>query len=203
MVRVNNQKYPGEYTDKLITGARIAATVLGDPALKEDWKQDLITMSSRIKSMRRALYDELKRLNTPGTWEHIINQIGMFSYTGLTKDQVRILLQKYHIYILDSGRISISGCKLKHSFPFHLIFVAPSAASLFYISFRFVSVPVPNAGSNPSRHAASFTPALPSIIHVVFPSRHKATRVLCSHPRSPVRFQIVTNQKEKKESDIG
>ncbi|EEP76182.1 hypothetical protein UREG_01031 [Uncinocarpus reesii 1704] len=90
-------------------GARIAAAVLGDPTLRDAWKQDLITMSSRIKSMRRALYDELKRLNTPGTWEHIINQIGMFSYTGLTKDQIRILNQKYHIYMLDSGRISISG----------------------------------------------------------------------------------------------
>lgn len=60
--------------------------------------------------MRRALYDELQRLQTPGTWEHIINQIGMFSYTGLTKEQVR-LLREYHIYLLDSGRISIAGRK--------------------------------------------------------------------------------------------
>lgn len=93
------------------TGPRLAAKILGDPALIEMWKEDLITMSSRIKSMRRALYDELQRLQTPGTWEHIINQIGMFSYTGLTKEQVR-LLREYHIYLLESGRISIAGCKL-------------------------------------------------------------------------------------------
>ncbi|KMU83535.1 aspartate aminotransferase [Coccidioides immitis H538.4] len=99
----------GEISTPPAYGARIAAAVLSDPALRDTWKQDLITMSSRIKSMRRALYDELKRLHTPGTWEHIINQIGMFSYTGLTKEQVRVLRQKYHIYILDSGRISISG----------------------------------------------------------------------------------------------
>lgn len=85
--------------------------MLEDPVLVDEWKRDLVTMSSRIKSMRRALYDELHRLNTPGTWEHIINQIGMFSYTGLTKDQVKILNQEYHIYMLDSGRISISGRK--------------------------------------------------------------------------------------------
>lgn len=68
-------------------------------------------MSSRIKSMRHSLYDELKRLGTPGTWEHIINQIGMFSYTGLTEPQIEILAKEFHIYIMKSGRISISGCK--------------------------------------------------------------------------------------------
>lgn len=41
-------------------------------------------MSDRIKLMRRALYDRLVKLKTPGTWEHITQQIGMFSYTGLT-----------------------------------------------------------------------------------------------------------------------
>ena len=68
-------------------------------------------MSSRIKTMRRALYDELKRLGTPGTWEHIIDQIGMFSYTGLTAEQVDFLAREYHIYMLACGRMSISGCK--------------------------------------------------------------------------------------------
>lgn len=41
-------------------------------------------MSDRIKLMRKALYDRLLKLRTPGNWDHIINQIGMFSYTGLT-----------------------------------------------------------------------------------------------------------------------
>ncbi|KAL1953243.1 hypothetical protein VTO42DRAFT_3358 [Malbranchea cinnamomea] len=90
-------------------GVRIAEKILSSPDLCADWKQDLITMSSRIKSMRHALYDELKRLGTPGTWEHIINQIGMFSYTGLTPEQVDLLAREFHIYMLRSGRISISG----------------------------------------------------------------------------------------------
>lgn len=42
------------------------------------------TMSGRIKEMRKALYEKLLKLQTPGKWEHIINQIGMFSYTGLS-----------------------------------------------------------------------------------------------------------------------
>jgi len=41
-------------------------------------------MSKRIMDMRRLLFEELKRLNTPGDWSHIVSQIGMFSYTGLT-----------------------------------------------------------------------------------------------------------------------
>lgn len=48
------------------------------------YRMDCIkTMSSRIITMRQKLYDLLKKLNTPGTWEHITQQIGMFSYTGL------------------------------------------------------------------------------------------------------------------------
>jgi aspartate/tyrosine/aromatic aminotransferase len=41
-------------------------------------------MANRIKAMRRALYDALHERKTPGTWEHILNQIGMFTFTGLT-----------------------------------------------------------------------------------------------------------------------
>jgi aspartate aminotransferase, cytoplasmic len=56
-------------------GCRIVAKVLNDPALRKQWKDDNIVMSSRIRSMREALYSELQRLQTPGTWEHVINQV--------------------------------------------------------------------------------------------------------------------------------
>ena len=46
---------------------------------------NLTTMSDRIRAMRQELYQALKANGTPGTWEHIINQIGMFSFTGLTR----------------------------------------------------------------------------------------------------------------------
>ena len=92
-------------------GSTIVKRVLGDETLRAQWQDDLTVMSSRIKRMRQALYDELKRLNTPGSWEHIINQNGMFSYTGLTLKQVLTLRDEFHIYLLKSGRASVSGCK--------------------------------------------------------------------------------------------
>ncbi|PGG96441.1 hypothetical protein AJ79_09593 [Helicocarpus griseus UAMH5409] len=104
----------GEFSTPPSYGARVAAAVICDPAYISEWKQDLAVMSGRIKAMRHALYDELRRLRTPGTWEHIINQIGMFSYTGLTKEQIKTLRDDYHIYMLESGRASISGLNTKN-----------------------------------------------------------------------------------------
>lgn len=48
------------------------------------WLDDIKTMANRLIQCRQMLYDELKRLGTPGDWTHVINQIGMFTYTGLT-----------------------------------------------------------------------------------------------------------------------
>lgn len=64
-------------------GSRIVETVLNDSQLYEEWQNDLRVMSNRIQFIRKSLYNELIRLKTPGCWNHIINQIGMFSYTGL------------------------------------------------------------------------------------------------------------------------
>ena len=65
-------------------GALIVASVLKDKALFDSWRESLRVMSGRIIAMRKALYDALVARKTPGDWKHIINQIGMFSYTGLT-----------------------------------------------------------------------------------------------------------------------
>lgn len=59
--------------------------------------------------MRRLLRNELERIQTPGTWSHITEQIGMFSYTGLSEKVCNILTNKYHVYLLKTGRISMSG----------------------------------------------------------------------------------------------
>ena len=74
-----------------IYGAQIAAAVLGTPGISEQWAEDLIIMSSRIKSIRQKLYEELVRLETPGDWSHIIKQSGMFGYTGISSTQIRHL----------------------------------------------------------------------------------------------------------------
>lgn len=64
--------------------------------------------------MREVLRAELEKLQTPGTWNHITDQIGMFSYTGLTVKQCEQLISKYHIYLLKSGRISMAGINEKN-----------------------------------------------------------------------------------------
>lgn len=72
------------YSNPPAFGARIVGTVLNDDKLRKEWHECVKIMSSRIIRMRQALYNELTKLKTPGTWEHITSQIGMFSYTGLT-----------------------------------------------------------------------------------------------------------------------
>ncbi|KAF4124104.1 aspartate aminotransferase, cytoplasmic [Geosmithia morbida] len=90
-------------------GAKIAAAVLADPDIKDQWRQDLLTMSGRIKAMRQKVYDELLRLGTPGDWSHLVNQIGMFGYTGISPAQVEYLEKKHHVYMAETSRISIAG----------------------------------------------------------------------------------------------
>ncbi|PQE03238.1 aspartate aminotransferase protein [Rutstroemia sp. NJR-2017a BBW] len=99
-------------------GAKIVAIILSDKELFRQWEDDLQHMSNRMKSMRQRLYEELKQRQTPGEWEHIISEvsgckqiglIGMFSITGFSKAQVVELKENYHIYLLPTGRISITG----------------------------------------------------------------------------------------------
>ncbi|KAG4304713.1 hypothetical protein PORY_001766 [Pneumocystis oryctolagi] len=92
-------------------GAKIVSLILNDEELTQEWKKDLLTMSSRIKKMRQSLYDYLMMFKTPGSWEHIINQRGMFSYTGLSKCHIQRLMEEFHIYMPLSGRISMSGLR--------------------------------------------------------------------------------------------
>ncbi|KAI1317280.1 Aspartate aminotransferase, cytoplasmic [Mortierella claussenii] len=90
-------------------GSRIVNAVLQDEKLYTEWEKNLATMANRIIDMRKTLFDELTRLGTPGKWHHIVDQIGMFSFTGLTAPQVKVLKEKYHVYLTDNGRISMAG----------------------------------------------------------------------------------------------
>ncbi|KAK2734654.1 Aspartate aminotransferase, cytoplasmic [Myotisia sp. PD_48] len=90
-------------------GARIASLILNDPALFAEWEEDLRTMSGRIIEMRKCLQQRLEAKGTPGDWSHITSQIGMFSFTGLNETQVKILREKWHVYMTKNGRISMAG----------------------------------------------------------------------------------------------
>ncbi|ETS84131.1 hypothetical protein PFICI_02156 [Pestalotiopsis fici W106-1] len=90
-------------------GARIVAAVLGDVELRAEWQRNLQTMSSRIAGMRQGLYDALVKLETPGQWERIIQQKGMFCILGLPLDRVLSLKKSFHVYMADNSRISLAG----------------------------------------------------------------------------------------------
>jgi len=90
-------------------GAYVAQRIIHDDALFSEWKEELKLMSGRIIKMRELLFDALAELGTKGNWDHIKNQIGMFTFTGLTKDQVKVMTDKHHIFMLPNGRISMPG----------------------------------------------------------------------------------------------
>jgi aspartate aminotransferase len=98
-----------EISNPPIYGARIASIVLNDDALFAEWQENLRTMSGRIIDMRNKLRAKLEELGTPGQWYHITDQIGMFSFTGLSEPQVLKLRSDYHIYMTKNGRISMAG----------------------------------------------------------------------------------------------
>lgn len=91
-------------------GAKIVGTILKDSSLRQQWQKDLITMSSRIIQMRKALRNSLTNdFRTPGNWDHIVAQTGMFSFTGLTPQMVARLEKVHGVYLVSSGRASIAG----------------------------------------------------------------------------------------------
>uniref|UniRef100_A0A4D5R9V9 Aspartate aminotransferase n=1 Tax=Scolopendra viridis TaxID=118503 RepID=A0A4D5R9V9_SCOVI len=102
------------YSNPPVHGARIVSNVLNNLDLFAEWKQCIKTMADRINLMRQMLRDKLVALQTPGTWDHITQQIGMFSYTGLSPLQVEYLTKEHHIYLLKSGRINMCGLTTKN-----------------------------------------------------------------------------------------
>eukprot|EP00934_Nitzschia_sp_Nitz4_P002067 Nitzschia sp. Nitz4//scaffold114_size70088//10055//11976//NITZ4_005969-RA/size70088-augustus-gene-0.1-mRNA-1//1//CDS//3329533399//2067//frame0 len=90
-------------------GARIVTTVLEDPKLTADFVEQCRGMADRINTMRTCLVDSLAKAGSIRNWDHITKQIGMFAYSGLTKDQVLTMRSKQHVYCTADGRISMAG----------------------------------------------------------------------------------------------
>jgi len=97
------------YSNPPAHGARIVDVVLQDPDMYQEWRDCIKIMANRIIDMRKGLRERLEKLGTPGTWNHITEQIGMFSYTGLTPEMCEFLKKEKHLYLLKSGRISMCG----------------------------------------------------------------------------------------------
>ncbi|KAG6698177.1 hypothetical protein I3842_08G007700 [Carya illinoinensis] len=101
------------YSNPPIHGAMIVANVVGDPALFNEWKAEMEIMAGRIKNTRQKLYDSLSAKDKSGKdWSFILEQIGMFSFTGLNKDQSDNMTTKWHVFMTKDGRISLAGLSL-------------------------------------------------------------------------------------------
>ncbi len=96
------------YSNPPVHGARIVTEVLSDPALKQQWLQDLNTMASRLRSVRVGLVERLQKLGSKRSWVHIAQQTGMFAFSGLNKEEV-LALRNEHVYMNLDGRMSVSG----------------------------------------------------------------------------------------------
>lgn len=97
------------YSSPPTTGAALVDIVLNDETLQQLWLDEVEQMRARIKSIRQALYDLLTKLAPEHDFSYIIKQQGMFSYTGLTGEQVDRLRDEFGIYLVRSGRICVSG----------------------------------------------------------------------------------------------
>lgn len=97
------------YSNPPSHGGQIVATVLGDKALKAQWIEEVAEIRTRINEMRHLFVKTLKEKGVDQDFSTIIEQRGMFSFSGLTKDQVEQLREKYSIYIVGSGRINVAG----------------------------------------------------------------------------------------------
>jgi aspartate/tyrosine/aromatic aminotransferase len=97
------------YSNPPAHGSGIVATVLQDADLRARWKVEVAAMRDRINGMRRLFVDTLKAKGVDRDFSFITKQRGMFSFSGLNKEQVEELRQKYAIYIVGSGRINVAG----------------------------------------------------------------------------------------------
>jgi aromatic-amino-acid transaminase len=97
------------YSNPPTHGSEIVATVLTNPQLRALWNRELAAMCERIKAMRQRLVDNIQA-RAPGTdFRFVLKQRGMFSYSGLTKEQVRRLREESSIYAIDTGRICVAA----------------------------------------------------------------------------------------------
>jgi aspartate/tyrosine/aromatic aminotransferase len=97
------------YSNPPAHGAQIVTTILKDPELRQLWETELRGMRDHINKMREKLADMLAYLGVPVDFSFLKRQRGMFSLTGLDKEQVRGLRQEFSIYMPDSGRINVAG----------------------------------------------------------------------------------------------
>ncbi|MDR3453325.1 MAG: aspartate/tyrosine/aromatic aminotransferase [Rhodoferax sp.] len=102
------------YSNPPIHGGAVVAAVLGNPELRALWEKELGEMRVRIKQMRTLLVEKLKAAGVRQDMSFITSQIGMFSYSGLTKDQMVRLRNEFGVYGTDTGRMCVAALNSKN-----------------------------------------------------------------------------------------
>lgn len=97
------------YSNPPAHGAAIVTTILNDPQLRAEWEGEVKTMRERLNRTRQLFADTLASLGVTHDFTFLKRQRGLFSFSGLTREQVDTLREKYSIYIVGSGRINVAG----------------------------------------------------------------------------------------------
>ena len=97
------------YSNPPAHGAAVVATILSNQALRTIWEQELTDMRQRIQRMRQLFVNTLAEKGATRDFSFIIQQNGMFSFSGLTKDQVVRLRDEFAVYAVNSGRVNVAG----------------------------------------------------------------------------------------------
>ena len=113
------------YSNPPLFGGQTVASVLTTPELRKQWDSELGQMRDRIKVMRRQFVEKVRAIRADFDFSFIIEQRGMFSYSGLTKEQVLRLRSEHAIYAIDSGRICVAALNSKN-----IDYVAKAVASV-------------------------------------------------------------------------
>jgi len=101
------------YSNPPVHGGKVVATVLSTPELRQLWEEELAGMRVRIKEMREQLVTKLAEKAPGRDFGFVRQQVGMFSYSGLTKEQVGQLREE-SIYAVDTGRICVAAMNSKN-----------------------------------------------------------------------------------------
>lgn len=102
------------YSNPPTFGAAVAVAVLTNPELRAQWESELATMRERIKLMRQKLVDGLKAAGVQRDMSFITTQVGMFSYSGLSKEQMIRLRSEFGVYGTDTGRMCVAALNSKN-----------------------------------------------------------------------------------------
>jgi aromatic-amino-acid transaminase len=97
------------YSNPPTHGATVVASVLNSPELRAMWEEELAGMRERIRGMRMAMVEQLAALNCRRDFSFVAQQRGMFSYSGLTAEQVERLKNEFGIYAVSTGRICVAA----------------------------------------------------------------------------------------------